>query len=85
MTHIRNWITEVPKPIHDPEALFAARYALREAWTAIRRLRQADPTVRITLDRLDAMCAELTLELETCEPSLPLQTVAVGCVRRMVP
>lgn len=41
-----------------PHALWAARYAIRDAYTRIRRLRQADPTIRNTLNRLDDLCAE---------------------------
>lgn len=55
---------------HDPESLIAARYVIREAWLAIGRLRQADATIRITLDRLDEMCADLTLEIESLQPHL---------------
>ncbi len=55
---------------HDPEALIAARYVIREAWLAIGRLRQSDATIRITLDRLDEMCADLTLEIESLQPQL---------------
>ena len=68
-------MTALPTPIHDPEALFAARYAIREAHTAIRRLRQADPTIRDTLNRLDEMCVELTIEMESIGPMLPLRLV----------
>ena len=62
----------LPRPVHDPEALWAARYAVRESFLAVRRLRQADSMIRETLDRLDALCSALTLELESNEPELPL-------------
>ena len=59
--------------VHDPEALFAARFSIREAYFAIRRLRQADASIRETLTRLDEMCCELTLELESLAPELPMR------------
>ena len=61
----------------DPEALYAARYAIREAYTSIRRLRQGDPAIRETLTRLDAMAVELTMELEAIEPEMDLRSVTV--------
>lgn len=63
--------------MNDPEALWAARYAVREAYAAIRRLRQTDPTIRDTLTRLDEICVELTTELEAIEPEMSLRVVRV--------
>jgi hypothetical protein len=59
--------------VHDPEALYAARFSIREAYVAIRKLRQADPSIRETLTRLDELCCELTLELESIAPELPMR------------
>jgi hypothetical protein len=55
---------------HDPESLFLARVAVRQAYEAVRRLPQRDSAVRMTLDALDAMAVELTVELESHEPEL---------------
>ena len=59
-------------PLHDPAELFAARWAIREAWTSIRRLPCRDATTRDILERLDALCSELTTEIEAMEPELEL-------------
>lgn len=56
--------------IHDPESLFLARVAVRQAYEAVRRLPQRDSAVRMTLDDLDRICCELTVELLNDEPEL---------------
>lgn len=63
-----NVLPPLPSPIHDPEALFSTRWYLRCAYESIRKLRQADPTVRDILNRMDEMCGELTVEIDTIEP-----------------
>lgn len=62
---------------HDPEALWASRFEIRRAYAAIRQLRQADPTVRDILNRLDELCAELTTEIESIQPSMQLRDIRV--------
>lgn len=62
----------LPPIVHDPAALWAARLEVRRAHEAIKRLRRADPTIRCLLDDLDRLCVDLTIEIETMEPRLPL-------------
>ena len=65
-------MTITPIPIHDVTTLWQARLILRDAYTAMRRLRQADPTIRCLLDQLDEMAIDLTNEMEAIGPMLPL-------------
>jgi hypothetical protein len=57
---------------HDPESLFLARVAVRQAYEAVRRLPQGDCIIRCLVDDLDRMCVELTVEIESWEPELTL-------------
>lgn len=70
-------ITALPPIIHDPEALWAARYEVRRAYEAIKRLRRVDPTIANVLDDLDELCCELTSELESIEPEMNLRGIVV--------
>ena len=63
--------------IHDPEALWSSRFEIRRAYAAIQRLRQADPTVRDLLNRLDELCTELTVEIESIQPEMRLRDIRV--------
>jgi len=62
---------------HDPEALWAARIAIRQAYVSIQRLRQGDPTIRVMATRLDELCVELTVEIESIDPEMNLRSVRV--------
>ena len=57
----------LPRPVHDPDALLAARAAIRDAHAAICRLSQADPTIRVLLVELAEMCAGLETEIDAME------------------
>ena len=70
-------IRALPPVVHDPAALWAARYEVRRAYEAIKRLRQADPTIRCVLDDLDELCCELTSEIESIEPEMNLRGIVV--------
>lgn len=63
-------------PVHDPEALWQARYILRKAHFELRTLRQVDPTVRCMITNVDDLCAEITSELDAGEPQLTLTIAA---------
>lgn len=63
--------------IHDPEALWSSRFEIRRAYAAIQRLRQADPTVRVMLDRLDQMAVELTSEIDSIQGVMELRDIRV--------
>lgn len=65
------------KIIHDPEALWSSRFEIRRAYAAIQRLRQADPTVRVMLDRLDQMAVELTSEIDSIQGVMELRDIRV--------
>lgn len=71
--------------IHDPAALYAARFEIRKCREAIKRLRQTDPTIRTLIDGLDEMAVDLTTELETIEPNLPLEIKHPVLARKVVP
>ena len=59
--------------IHDPEALFAARYIVRRAYVEIRSLRQADPAIRVVSSQLNDIACELTSDIEAVQPELPMR------------
>lgn len=63
--------------IHDPEALWSSRFEIRRAYAAIQRLRQADPTVCVMLDRLDELCTELTSEIDSIQGVMELRDIRV--------
>lgn len=62
---------------HDPETLFAARYAIRDAYTRITRLRQTSEIIPEMLGHLDQLCVRLTEELAAIEPEMQLRSVMV--------
>jgi hypothetical protein len=59
--------------IHDPEALFEARCIVRQAYVAIRSLRQNDPAIRVVSGQLDDIACELTSDIEALQPELPMR------------
>ncbi len=76
--------------IHDPEAIWVSRFEIRRAYEAIRRLRQADPTIRETLTRLNELCIDLTTEIDSIQGEMELRdirviSVAPGVDRVFVP
>lgn len=62
----------LPAPVHDPEALWTARVAVREAYAKVQRLRQSDPTIRVLVNQLDEIACDLSTEIESAEPELVL-------------
>lgn len=58
--------------IYYPASLHVARYEVRRAYTSIRMMGVIDPYVQDITDRLDAMCREITAEIEAQQPELPL-------------
>lgn len=55
----------------DPTALWAARFEVRTAFVAIKRLR-ADPVLTELLDRLDELACGLTAQIDALNPTLPM-------------
>lgn len=70
-------IRALPPIVHDPEALWAARYEVRRAYAAIQRLRQADPTIRDLLTRLNEICVDLSTEIQSIQPEMNLRGIVV--------
>ena len=64
----------------DPAALWASRYEIRRSAVAIARLRTVDLEVADLLDRLDAICTDLTARLAAMEPQLPVQEALIAAV-----
>jgi len=59
-------------PPHDPESLWKARVYVRVAQEQVKRLPQADPTVREVANQLDDICIDITDAIELENPRLPL-------------
>jgi len=70
-------VRALPPVVHDPESLFTARWAIRDAYTRIQRLRQVDPTIRDLLNTLDDICIDLTNEIASIEPEIQFRSVRV--------
>lgn len=60
-------MSRLPHPATDLPAMRATHAALRQAYTQISRLQSRDPAIPVTLDRLDEMLVELSVEIEAAE------------------
>lgn len=59
-------------PPHDSDSLWKARVYVRIAQEQVKRLPQADPTLRCIATKLDDLCIEITEAIELENPRLPL-------------
>ena len=60
--------------VQDYDAVFRAYCIVRTAYSQVRRLRQADPTIRDVATQLDEMASHIFAELYPDHPGLPLLT-----------
>lgn len=60
-------MTYLPHSATDLAAMRATHAALRQAYTQIDRMQSRDPAIPVTLDRLDKMLVELSVEIEAAD------------------